>query len=144
MEKIDLAKQYKTYYSAKDAPQQITVKAARFLSLTGKGDPCEAIYTEKIEALYAIAYNIKFACKAIGKDFVIAKLEGIWSFNEQEYGEYEIFEMPLKVPRSEWSYRMMIRLPDYVSESHIAAAIDNVIKKKNVSFVKDIALYSIN
>ena len=144
MEKLNLTKKYKDYYSAKVRPELVTVEEAFFLSITGKGDPSGTMYREKISALYSTAYTIKFACKAIGKDFVVAKLEGLWSFDEKEFGKYGMSEAPLKIPRSEWNYRMMIRLPDYVTDKEINQAIETVIQKKGLPFVKDIEGYLMN
>lgn len=144
MEKLDLTKKYKTYYSAKEKPELVTIEEAFFLSITGKGDPSGTMFAEKISALYATAYTLKFACKAMGKDFVVAKLEGLWSFDEKEFGEYGMSEAPLKVPRSEWNYRMMIRLPDYVNQSQINQAIETVIQKKALQYVKDVEGYLMN
>ncbi|WP_214226342.1 GyrI-like domain-containing protein [Pedobacter sp. B4-66] len=144
MEKLDLTKKYKSYYAAKEEPELVRIEPANFLSITGKGDPSEKMYSEKLAALYATAYTLKFAYKAIGKDFVVAKLEGLWSFDEEKYGKPSISEAPLKVPRSEWFYRMMIRLPDYVTADQINNATDSVIRKKNLPFVKDTELYSMD
>ena len=90
MEKLDLTKQYKPYYTATGKPELVTIEPANFLSITGKGDPSEKKYSEKLAALYATIYTLKFACKAIGKDFVVAKLEGLWSFDEKEFGNPSI------------------------------------------------------
>ena len=85
MEKLDLAKQYKTYYNAKTKPQVLDIQKAQFLSIKGKGDPSGKEFADKLQALYATAYSRKFMCKASGNDFVVAKLEGIWSFDGQQY-----------------------------------------------------------
>lgn len=86
MEKLDLAQKYKRYYTAANKPEVIEIEDARFLSVKGKGDPSGEGFTEKIKALYSTAYTLKFLYKAKGKDFVVAKLEGLWWFDEQSYG----------------------------------------------------------
>jgi len=144
MEKIDLTKVYKAYYSAKGIPELVTIEAARFLSIVGKGDPSGKMFAEKISALYATAYTLKFACKAMGKDFVVAKLEGLWSFEESKFGNFSMSEAPLKVPRSEWDYRMMIRLPDDVTDEQVSQAKDTIVQKKGVPFVQDIDVHFMN
>ena len=144
MEKIDLTKEYKAYYSAKDTPEVVTIEKAWFLSIIGKGDPSGEMFAKKLSALYATSYTLKFAYKAMGKDFVVAKLEGLWSFEESKFGMYSMSEAPLKIPRSEWDYRMMIRLPDYVSGDQVRQAIDTVIQKKTSPYTKDIELHVMN
>ncbi len=144
MEKLDLAKKYKPYYTAKTTPELITIEPAHFLSLTGKGDPSEKQFAEKLAALYSTVYTLKFACKSMGKDFVVAKLEGLWSFDEKEFGQFSMTEAPQKIPRSEWNYRIMIRLPNDVNQDQVSDATDTVIRKKGLPFVQDIDLYAMN
>jgi hypothetical protein len=38
--------------------------------LQGKGDPADVAFSENIQALYSVAYAVKFACKTMEKDFV--------------------------------------------------------------------------
>lgn len=141
MEKLDLTKQYKDYYTAKNQPQLITVGAAQFLSITGKGDPSEKPYLDRIQALYATAYAVKFLNKALGKDFVVPKLEGLWNFDTDRYPDLSITEAPLKVPRSEWQYRMLIRMPEYVTQEQIERSVIQVIEKKQIALAAGIELY---
>lgn len=74
MEKLDLTKTHKAYYSAKTTPEVLRIERAQFLSIQGKGDPSEKTFAERIEALYSTAYTIKFNLKATSQDFVVAKL----------------------------------------------------------------------
>ena len=83
MKKLDLTKQYKSYFTAKTQPELIDVETANFVSITGKGDPSQPAFTERIEALYPVAYAIKFDFKANGKDFIVSKLQGQWWFDEK-------------------------------------------------------------
>lgn len=130
MGKLDLTKQYKAYYTATNEPQLITFTEVPYLSIQGIGDPDGQQYADKLQALYSAAYAIKFQCKDLGKDFTVAKLEGLWSFNENKYAHIGIAEAPLKIPRSEWSYRMMIRLPEFVTPEQVNAVIQQVLEKK--------------
>lgn len=93
MEKLDLTRLYKNYYSAKPTPAIVDIEEAKFLSVTGKGDPSEKMFADKIEALYTTAYAIKFISKSSGKDFVVARLEGLWWFDEQKFAglHHEIY-----------------------------------------------------
>ena len=69
MEKLDLTKLYKTYFTAKRKPELVQIENAHFISILGKGDPSDKPFADRIEALYSVAYTIKFAYKAKGKDF---------------------------------------------------------------------------
>jgi hypothetical protein len=141
MEKLDLTKKYKTYYTASSKPALVTIEKAQFLSITGKGDPSQKEFSEKIQALYSTAYTIKFMYKAKEKDFAVAKLEGLWWFDEQKYKVLTMDEAPKTVPRSEWEYRLLIRLPDYVTQSDVSSAIETVLSKKQLALANEVALF---
>lgn len=52
----------------------------QFLMADGHGDPNTApVYREAVEALYAVAYKVKFASKKeLDQDYVVPPLEGLW------------------------------------------------------------------
>lgn len=133
---------YKDYYSAKPTPTVIDIEPARYLSLTGKGDPSDAAFTQTIQTLYTTAYTIKFMCKSSKKDFTVSKLEGLWWFDEEKIGSFSISEAPLKVPRSKWEYRLLIRMPEFVTNEMTEDAIDTVITKKQIQEAGMVHLFS--
>lgn len=141
MEKLNLTKKYKSYFSATLNPKLVEIEKATFLSISGSGDPSSADFGENISALYATAYSIKFACKALKKDFTVSKLEALWWFDEAMFGHYSITEAPQKIPRSEWQYRLLIRLPDYVTTSMITDAIHIMVSKKQLIRAQKIERY---
>ncbi len=139
--KTDLTKQYTSYYTAKTKPELITIEAAQYLSLTGKGDPSAPGYAARLQALYATAYALKFMYKAKALDFTVAKLEGLWWFDETQYGAVTMQEAPQKIPRSEWEYRLLIRLPEFVAESDVLKAKEVAFNKKGIPGITDVAFY---
>ena len=144
MDKIDLAKQYKSYYTAKAQPQIVDIEAANFLSITGKGNPSSAQFANDIQALYATAYTIKFIHKATGNDFVVAKLEGLWWYDAEKYKGATIDTAPQTIPRSEWEYRLLIRMPDFVGTESVKQAKQLVIEKKNIKLAEKVSLCLLN
>lgn len=140
-QKLDLAKQYKHYYSATSSPVLTTIEAAQYLSVTGQGNPSSGSFSLSVEALYAVAYAIKFMCKAHDQDFVVSKLEGQWWYDTEKYGNVDMADAPAAIPRSEWQYRLLIRLPAFVNAAHIAIAVTSVVEKKNIARAADITLY---
>ncbi|MBL7717593.1 MAG: GyrI-like domain-containing protein [Flavipsychrobacter sp.] len=144
MEKLDLARQYKSYYTAKAKPELVTIPAAQYISITGKGDPSGEEYARRLGALYPVAYALKFMYKALGKDFSVAKLEGLWWYDENKFGNPSMHEAPTTVPRSEWEYRMLIRLPDFVSREHIAPAIETVCFKKKLDLAREVHFFEMH
>lgn len=129
MKKLDLSKEYKSYYSAKTQPELMEIEAVRYISITGKGDPGGTLFAEHLAALYPVAYGLKFHAKELGQDFVVPKLEALWDFDEQKYGNVSMEEAPLKIPRSEWSYRLLIRLPDFIKNEAVELIKDQAYAK---------------
>jgi Uncharacterized conserved protein len=142
MEKLDLSKKYKSYYTAKPKPEIVEIEDAQYLSVTGKGDPSGADFATDIEALYSTAYNIKFAFKEQGNDFVVAKLEGLWWYDEGKYGKPSMDDAPKKIPRSEWEYRLLVRLPEYITEQDVLRSKENVILIKKLQAAHKIEYYT--
>jgi len=141
MDKLDLTKKYKTYFTAKAKPELVTIENAQFISIQGKGDPSQQPFADRIEALYATAYTIKFIYKAQNSDFTVSKLEGLWWFNENRYPGKTI-ETATEVPRSEWEYRLLIRMPDFISEHDVETAAATVKDKKGIQLAGEVKYYS--
>ncbi|MFC7524625.1 GyrI-like domain-containing protein [Parapedobacter sp. GCM10030251] len=141
MEKLDLTKLYTSYYSAKTTPELVDIEPANFLSLVGKGDPSGPLFSEKLQALYATAYSIKFRCKEFDKDFVVPKLECLWWYDEHRFNHFSMSDAPANIPRSEWEYRLLIRMPEFVTENDVQKGIETVISKKAPTFARDIEFY---
>jgi hypothetical protein len=144
MEKLDLTKKYKTYYTAKTKPTLVEIEKAQFISIQGKGDPNERAFAERIEALYPVAYSLKFAYKEKGKDFTVSKLEGLWWFDEKKYAAKSMSDTSIEIPRSEWEYRLLIRLPDFVTKKEFENAVKVVIEKKNIVLAKQLEFFEMD
>ena len=130
MEKVDLAKQHKQYYTAKPHPELVDIAPAHFLSITGQGDPSGSEFATNIQALYTTAYTIKFNSKADGCDFKVPKLEGLWWYDETQFPNIALADSPGKVPRSAWKYRLLLRMPDFVGKREIARGIQAAFVKQ--------------
>lgn len=141
MEKIDLVKTYKAYYTAKSKPELVTIEPAQFLSITGKGDPSGEAFSERVQALYTTAYTLKFLFKAKGSDYAVPKLEGLWWFDQEQYTHLTITEAPTQVPRSEWHYRLLLRLPGFVTSKEVEEAKAAALTKKDLALAGEIELY---
>jgi hypothetical protein len=120
--KLDLKREQKEFYSAPtDRFVQVEVPQMRFLQIDGTGSPESAGYARAVEALYALSYPVKFASKHAGQDYVVCPLEGLWwsqrmeSFTERA--------------KDEWSWTMMIRQPDWISDDMVASVREKAIAK---------------
>lgn len=144
MEKLDLSKTYKRYFTAKAKPEIVEIEPAQFISIPGKGDPSAKAFSEKVQALYATAYAIKFMYKSLGNDFIVSKLEGIWWYDETVFNAYPIADAPINVPRNEWEYRLLIRMPDYVVKQEMKRSVEIVMAKKNLPLAKSIEWFAMS
>lgn len=122
MAKLDLAREYKSYYKAGKKPELAEFAAAGYLAIEGCGAPAGARFVKSVEALYPLAYGIKKVCKIEGNDFAVPKLEGLW------WVEGDV--PALDVPRSEWSWKLLIRMPYFVSEDTVKSVQPEVAQKK--------------
>ncbi|MEC5148216.1 GyrI-like domain-containing protein [Chitinophaga sp. 180180018-2] len=133
MEKLDLTKKFKQYYSAAASPELVTIGKGLFLTINGKGDPNSSTFEEVTGALYAVAYAIKFGSKSKDQDFTVSKLEGFWWVNDTTTD-------PLKVPRSEWYYELAIRMPDHITQQNFSEALLKAEKKKQSAYIRQVDL----
>jgi len=129
-EKLDLTKKYKTYYTAKTTPEVVEIEEGIFLTIEGKGAPGSEEFKAKVRALYSLAYDVKILMKKKGKDFTVAKLEGLW-WVDSDKPWYE-------VPREEWRWKLLIRQPDFVTSEVVEKARQDVIKKKKLELVNEV------
>ncbi len=141
MEKLDLKKRYKAYYTAKSVPEIVDIESAQYLSIRGKGDPSGSDFAERISALYATAYTVKFIYKEQGQDFVVSKLEGQWWYDTEAFPAQTVTSASVNIPRSEWEYRLLIRMPEYVTNLAIEDAKDIAFRKKGLPLIKELAYF---
>src|SRR5215813_9185569 len=63
-----------------DEVELLEVPGRQYLMIDGSGDPnASQAYADAVEALFATAYALKFACKRSGVEFAVSPLEGLWS-----------------------------------------------------------------
>lgn len=82
--KYEWRKQGKALYGARTAPALKTVPAQNYIKIDGRGDPNGADFSNRVGALYALAYAVKAAYKAASlqqeiDDFAVCPLEGVWA-----------------------------------------------------------------
>ncbi|WP_091671742.1 GyrI-like domain-containing protein [Amycolatopsis marina] len=135
VEKYDIKKAHKKLYSPPSRDFTVVdVPEFRYIAADGRGDPnTSPAYANAVEALYGVAYTLKFASKnTLGRDFVVGPLEGLWRADDPA-----VFRARRK---EEWEWTMLISQPDWVTEDMVQAAIDNVSKKKANPALDDVRL----
>ena len=132
MKKIDYKKELKDLYrpSAKKVVE-INVPKMNFLMIDGKGAPGSIDHKNAIEALYSVAYTLKFTVKREQEiDYSVPPLEGLWW--AEDLSDY------VKDNRENWEWRMMIMQPEFVSKSLYKKAISQVEEKKKLIALDEI------
>ena len=128
MTKIDFKRELKHHYkpSAREVAV-VEVPPMNFLMIDGSGDPnISPEYTAAIEALYAVAYALKFKVKkSKGVDYVVMPLEGLWWTDDPAR-----FDMRDK---EKWKWTAMIMQPEYVTEEMFEETLAEVREKKGLA-----------
>lgn len=128
MAKLDLKKDWQHLYrpSAK-VVTVVDVPALNYLMVDGRGDPNMArAYVEAVEALYAVAYALKFKIKKgpTGLDYAVMPLEGLWWVDDMR--QFSVKD------KAAWQWTMMILQPELVTAPLFAETIGEVEKKKDL------------
>ncbi|MBW1730892.1 MAG: GyrI-like domain-containing protein [Deltaproteobacteria bacterium] len=127
MEKIDFKKELKYLYkaSAKEV-SVVEVPPMNFLVIEGHGDPnTSSEYMEAIEAIYPVAYALKFKVKkSKGIDYVVMLLEGLWWTDDPAQFSMDNKEI--------WNWTAMIMQPEHVTKEMYEEAVAEVGKKKDL------------
>jgi hypothetical protein len=126
MPAIDYKRELKHLYApSANAPTLVEVPPLYFLMIDGQGDPNTAPeYAGAVEALYALAYALKFMVKRglSAVDYSVMPLEGLW------WGAGIDWHDPSQ--RAGWQWTMMIMQPDLVTAELFEQALAATRKKK--------------
>ncbi len=138
--KYEWRKQEKNLYLTKAKPVLLTIPEQKFISLAGTGNPNESEFKERVQTLYPAAYGLKAAYKKYCQtnnmefdDYVVFPLEGVWSLTEK--GQQLDY-----LDKNEFSYDIMIRVPDFVPEELIEPTLSSVQEKKNLPLISEMEI----
>ncbi len=134
--KIDLCRRHKDEYATPKDPVLVTVGEGTYLTVSGRGEPGGPEFTDRIGALYGVAYTVKMTRKfASLQDYVVGKLEGQWWVD----GSCQDFA---RVPRDQWNWRLMIRTPEIVTPNELRQAATTLIGKGKAPSADQVKLES--
>lgn len=141
--KIDLFKARPVYFSAKTMPALETLAAVKYLSISGVGSPDSKRFSAAVEALYSVAYTLKFQKKPEGQDFKVSTLEGLW-WTEPGLSGFEEPDAFMTVPKDEWRWKLLIMVPDFIRASDVSRAKKAGMTKKPKASIAEVGLERIN
>lgn len=123
-EKLEYKKLFKKLYQPKLTPEIIELPVVQVLAVEGKGSPESTDFQNAVQALYGSFYTIKFGRKKAGldPDFSGGPLEGLWWM-----GDNTGFD---QTKRDEWQWKVLLWVPDFISNNDLDTAIDVLKKKK--------------
>lgn len=120
--KLDLKREFHTLFAARQEPTLVDVPELSYLMIDGHGDPNTApAYAEAVQAIYQVAYTLKFAMKAGGTDYGVMPLEGLWWVPDMS-----TFSTSAK---SDWDWTLMILQPDLVALDMVEQAKEKAASK---------------
>ena len=134
--KVDFKKTLKEFYnpSAKKVTF-VDVPEMQFLMIDGEGNPNTGLdFQKSIEALYPLAYTIKFLTKKHNPslDYVVPPLEGLWWANDMTAFTDRRME--------EWLFTLMIMQPDYITKEIFQQALQKVQQKGAPEYLHKVRL----
>ena len=134
MNKTNFKKTLKHLYNPPRRFVTVDVPEMQFLMLDGHGDPnTSQDYKDAVEALYAVAYKIKFISKkGLEKDYIVPPLEGLWWAEDMETF--------ITRDKSQWDWTMMIMTPNWISAEIFVDAVEQVRKAKDPTAINKVRL----
>ncbi|GAA2831573.1 hypothetical protein FB468_0820 [Leucobacter komagatae] len=118
-DKIDFKKTLDSFRAKRGEFRLAQVPETTYLMIDGQGDPNEGgEYARALEALYPVAYKLKFASKReLGRDYVVPPLEGLWWADDMD-------SFTVSRDKSVWRWTMMIMVPEWIDH----AMFDTVVR----------------
>lgn len=126
--KHEYRKHEKSLYGTKTQPVLLDVAKQRYICIKGTGNPNSTAFTERVAALYALAYAIRMMPKTGFTppgyfEYTVYPLEGLWDLNA-EGRQATVWN------KDHFVYTLMIRQPDFVDEQIFERALNHVRKRK--------------
>lgn len=118
LEKTDFKKQLDSYRGKAGEFRLIEVPRMQYLMIDGAADPnTDPRYASALEALYPVAYKLKFASKReLAWDYVVPPLEGLWWSDDMS-------TFTTSRDKSRWQWTMMIMVPEWIERGLVEHAI---------------------
>ncbi|GAA1645126.1 GyrI-like domain-containing protein [Georgenia ruanii] len=138
-DKTDFKKTLDAYRAVAGEVRVVDVPDLQYLMIDGRGDPnTSPAFTEAVEALYPVAYTLKFTSKGeLGRDYVVPPLEGLWWAEDMD-------AFTTARDKSRWSWTLMILAPDWLDGAMVAAAVERAAAKNRPARLDDVRLETLS
>lgn len=130
------------YVPKKNKPVILDVPSMNYLTIEGIGNPNEAMFSKKIEALYSVSYGIRMLPKkgitpAGYQEYTVYPLEGFWSLTKEGQAEKTL-------NKNELTYQIMLRQPEFVTAELVADIIEQTKRKKANPYLDELQFETIS
>lgn len=138
-DKTDFKRELDAYRARLGEFRIVEVPELQYLMIDGHGDPnTSPMFTDAVEALYPVAYKLKFASKKeLGRDYVVMPLEGLWWSKDMDF-------FTSSRDKSRWDWTLMIMVPDWIDQDLLAAAVEQAGVKNNPSRLDEVRLETLS
>ncbi|KAB1147837.1 hypothetical protein F6X68_18705 [Micromonospora sp. AMSO12t] len=138
-DKTDFKKTLDAYQAGRGQFRIVDVPDTRYLMVDGHGDPNGApAFTGAIEALYPVAYKLKFASRRdLGRDYVVPPLEGLWWAEDMD-------SFTARRDKARWDWTLMIMVPDWIGQDLFTAAVEQAGARNRPSRLDDVRLATLS
>ena len=131
--KYEWRKQEKELYGVNTKSVLVDVPKQKFITIKGKGNPNEEDFSNRISALYSVAYGIKMLFKKAAlnneiNDFTVFPLEGLWQKGDK-----------VEFDKNDLSYILMIKQPTLITEEIYKQALEIIKQKKPNDLYEEIS-----
>ncbi|WP_461204668.1 GyrI-like domain-containing protein [Clostridium sp. DL1XJH146] len=132
MEKIDYKKELSQLYKPRKGTMRLVdVPKMKYLMVDGEGNPNTSEDFKKcVEAMYSLAYSIKFISKEKGQDYVVMPLEGLWYADD--------LDSFVKDEKGKWKWTLIIMQPENIGNEIFEIAKEKAKKKKKFEKIDEI------
>lgn len=139
MDKTDFKRTLACYRAPRGRFEVIDVPDLQYLMVDGHGDPNSSTsFTEAIEALYPVAYKLKFASKRdLGRDYVVPPLEGLWWAEDLD-------SFTARRDKSRWDWTLMLMVPEWIDRAMVTAAVDQAAARNRPARLDDVRLETLS
>lgn len=134
-DKTDFKKDLDAYRATLREFRIVEIPDLRYLMIDGRGDPnTSPAFTHAAEALYPVAYKLKFASKRqLGRDYVVMPLEGLWWAEDMDV-------FTTSRDKSRWNWTLMIMVPDWIDHDLFATAVQEAGAKNGPARLDEVRL----
>lgn len=133
--KVDFKKTLDSFRAPRGRFRILDVPEMQYLMIDGHGDPgTSPAFAQAIEALYPVAYTLKFASKLdLGRDYVVPPMEGLWWADDMN-------AFTVARDKKRWDWTLMLMVPPWIDRAMYAAAVAHVSEKNRPPRIEDVRL----